>query len=135
MASVAGSRSILVVDDEPIIRDAIRRVLERATPFQIYTACDGVPALETFRHEKIDLVITDLLMTQMNGIELLRNLKRLDPQIPVIIVTGYGSLDDAIEAIHLGVADFVKKPFDIRELIKTIERIFLERDQQELLHS
>jgi DNA-binding NtrC family response regulator len=73
-------------------------------------------------------VISDLLMTEMNGIELLRNLKLIDPEVPVIIVSGYGTLDDAIEAIHLGVVDFVKKPFDIQELIKTIERIFLERD-------
>jgi YesN/AraC family two-component response regulator len=96
-----------------------------------------VPALEIFKNEKIDLVISDLLMTEMNGIELLRNLKRINPVVPVIIVTGYGTLDDAIEAIHLGAEDFIKKPFDINEVIETIEKTFrkmAERaDQAEII--
>jgi YesN/AraC family two-component response regulator len=123
-------KSILVVDDEQIIRNVLKRKLEQTTSFNVFTASDGVPALEIFKNEKIDLVISDLLMTEMNGIELLRSLKRINPRVPVIIVTGYGTLDDAIEAIHLGAEDFIKKPFDINEVIETIEKTFRKMAEQ-----
>jgi YesN/AraC family two-component response regulator len=130
-------KSILIVDDEQIIRNVLRRKLEHTTSYQVHTADDGTTALEVFKTESIDLVISDLLMTQMNGIELLRNLKQIEPSIPVIIITGYGTLDDAIAAIHLGAEDFIKKPFDINEVIETIEKTFRkkaeEADQQEII--
>ena len=131
------SKSILIVDDEQIIRNVLKRKLEQTTAFQVFTAEDGVPALELFKREKIDLVISDLLMSEMNGIELLRQLKSIDPVVPVIIITGYGTLDDAIEAIHLGAEDFIKKPFDISDVIETIEKTFRkmaeEADQREII--
>jgi CheY-like chemotaxis protein len=131
------SKSILIVDDEQIIRNVLKRKLEQTTSFRVYTAEDGIPALELFKREKIDLVISDLLMAEMNGIELLRQLKTIDPHIPVIIITGYGTLDDAIEAIHLGAEDFIKKPFDISDVIETIEKTFRkmaeEADQREII--
>lgn len=131
------SKSILIVDDEQIIRNVLKRKLEQTTSFSVFTAEDGVPALELFKHEKIDLVISDLLMSEMNGIELLRQLKAIDPLVPVIIITGYGTLDDAIEAIHLGAEDFIKKPFDISDVIETIEKTFRkmaeEADQREII--
>ena len=121
------ARSILIVDDEQIIRNVLKRKLENSTAYQVFTAEDGVPALELFKREKVDLVISDLLMSQMNGIELLRNLKSIDPQVPVIIITGYGTLDDAIEAIHIGAEDFIKKPFDINDALKILRHV-LESD-------
>jgi len=131
------SKTILIADDEQIIRNVLKRKLEQATPFRVLTADDGVPALEIFKQEKVDLVISDLLMAEMNGIELLRNLKSLSPHVPVIIITGYGTLDDAIEAIHLGAEDFIKKPFDISDVIETIEKTFRkiaeEADQREII--
>ena len=130
-------RSILIVDDEEIIRNVLKRKLEQSTEFIVHTAPDGVPALETFKRERIDLVISDLMMSDMNGIELLRNLKRIKPAVPVIIITGYGTLDDAIEAIHLGAEDFIKKPFDINDVIETIEKTFRklaeEADQRKII--
>jgi len=95
------SKSILIVDDEQIIRNVLKRKLEQNTAYTVFTADDGEPGLEIFRQNSIDLVISDLLMVRMNGIELLRNLKQIDPKVPVIIITGYGTLDDAIEAIKL----------------------------------
>ncbi|MCB1215969.1 response regulator [bacterium] len=130
-------RTILIVDDEEIIRNVLKRKLEQSTDFIVHTAGDGLPALEIFERENVDLVISDLMMSEMNGIELLRNLKRLKPSIPVIIITGYGTLDDAIEAIHLGAEDFIKKPFDINDVIETIEKTFRklaeEADQREII--
>ena len=130
-------RSILIVDDEQIIRNVLKRKLEQTTPYKVFTADDGTTGLEVFRNEHIDLVISDLLMSQMNGIDLLRNLRQIEPTIPVIIITGYGTLDDAIAAIHLGAEDFIKKPFDINEVIETIEKTFRkqaeEADQREII--
>ncbi|MCB1188303.1 response regulator [bacterium] len=130
-------RTILIVDDEEIIRNVLKRKLEQSTDYKVHTAGDGVPALELFKEQNIDLVISDLMMSEMNGIELLRNLKQIKPGIPVIIITGYGTLDDAIEAIHLGAEDFIKKPFDINDVIETIEKTFRkmaeEADQREII--
>lgn len=131
------SKTILIVDDEQIIRNVLKRKLEQTTSYSVFTADDGIPALEVFKNEKIDLVVSDLLMREMDGIDLLRNLKALNPQVPVIIITGYGTLDDAIEAIHLGAEDFIKKPFDINEVIETIDKTFRklaeEADQREVI--
>jgi YesN/AraC family two-component response regulator len=125
------------VDDEQIIRNVLKRKLEQTTGFTVHTANDGLQALDAFDSQHIDLVISDLLMSEMNGIELLRNLKQRQPDIPVIIITGYGTLDDAIEAIHLGAEDFIKKPFDINEVIETIEKTFRkiaeETDQRRII--
>jgi YesN/AraC family two-component response regulator len=123
-------KSILIVDDEQIIRNVLKRKLEQSTSYTVFTADDGEPALEIFRKENIDLVISDLLMVRMNGIELLRNLKQIDAKVPVIIITGYGTLDDAIEAIKLGAEDFIKKPFDISEVISTIEKTFKKQEEE-----
>lgn len=131
------AKSILIVDDEEIIRNVLRRKLEQTTAYRVFTADDGVVALEMFKEHPVDLVISDLLMKEMNGIELLRNLKAIEPGIPVIIITGYGTLDDAIEAIHLGAEDFIKKPFDINEVLETIDKTFRkmaeEADQREII--
>ncbi|MBN2081737.1 response regulator [bacterium] len=131
------AKSILIVDDEEIIRNVLRRKLEQTTSYKVFTADDGVVALDMFKEQPVDLVISDLLMKEMNGIELLRNLKSIEPSIPVIIITGYGTLDDAIEAIHLGAEDFIKKPFDINEVLETIDKTFRklaeEADQREVI--
>jgi CheY-like chemotaxis protein len=131
------AKSILIVDDEEIIRNVLRRKLEQTTSYSVLTADDGSVALEIFKQRPVDLVISDLLMKEMNGIELLRHLKSIEPSIPVIIITGYGTLDDAIEAIHLGAEDFIKKPFDINEVLDTIDKTFRklaeEADQREVI--
>lgn len=131
-------KTILVVDDEQIIRNVVQRKLEATTPYRVLTCDDGVPALEAIKSEHVDLVISDLLMVSLNGIDLLREIKRHDPRIPVIIITGYGTLDDAIEAIKLGAEDFIKKPFDIADIILTIEKTFSkieeQADQRAIIH-
>lgn len=127
---MAVGKTILIVDDEQIIRNVLKRKLEQSTGYTVLTADDGVPALELFQQQPVDLVISDLIMSRMNGIELLRNLKATDPAVPVIIITGYGTLDDAIEAIKLGAEDFIKKPFDINEVIVTIDKTFRKLEEE-----
>jgi CheY-like chemotaxis protein len=124
------SKTILVVDDEQIIRSVIQRKLEATTSYRVLTCDDGLPALDIVRREHVDLVISDLLMYSLNGIDLLREIKKHDARIPVIIITGYGTLDDAIEAIKLGAEDFIKKPFDIADIILTIDKTFSKLEEQ-----
>lgn len=130
-------KSVLIVDDEAIIRNVLQRKLEQTTTYNVHTADDGDVGLEIFKQEKVDLVITDLLMPRMNGIEMLRELKGIEPGVPVIIITGYGTLEDAIEAIHLGAEDFITKPFDINHVLETIDKTFRklaeETDQREVI--
>jgi len=79
--------------------------------------------LERFRIQPADLVITDLRMPHMGGIQLLEAIKSIDSQVPVIVITAYGSLDSAIDALRLGATDFIKKPYDMEELEKQVARI------------
>ena len=117
-------KKILVVDDEAVIRDIIKRKLISATDFSVVEAEDGYDALERLREGKIDLIITDIKMPRMSGIELLAEIRRLGLDTPVIIITGYGTLNDAIDALRLGALNFIKKPFHTNELLGVIDRVF-----------
>ena len=85
-------------------------------------AADGKTALETIYNNPIDLVTLDLKMPGMNGIELLKSIKRHDPRIEVLIVTGYGTLKSAVESIRYGVIDYISKPFNVLEILLAIEK-------------
>lgn len=94
---------------------ALKRVLIKEG-FQVLSAENGEEALKVFRKEEPDLVILDLKMPKMNGIEVLRNIKETNPEIPVIMITAHGSTDVAVEAMKIGALDYISKPFDIEEL-------------------
>jgi YesN/AraC family two-component response regulator len=117
-------KEILVVDDEEIIREIIRRKIVSATDVSVRDAVDGLDALEKLAEHPVDLVITDIKMPRMNGLELITAMRERGIDTPVIIVTGYGTLNDAIEAIRLGAVNFVKKPFQTNELLSVIDRVF-----------
>ncbi len=102
---------ILVIDDEEGIRLLISSILEKEG-YEISLAEDGYKAVELFRKEVFDLVITDIRMPGMDGIEVLKRLKEIDPDAVVIILTGHGTLDTAIAAIKESAYDFVTKPLD-----------------------
>jgi signal transduction histidine kinase/ActR/RegA family two-component response regulator len=119
---------ILIIDDEKVICDLFVRVLgERG--YDVDVAQDGVLALEKIKAVFYNLVITDFKMPKVNGLEVLREIKRINPYIEVIIMTGYATIESAVEAIKIGAFDFVCKPFDIEELAKTIKRCI---DKQKL---
>lgn len=101
---------ILVVDDEAVIRDGIQRVLE-GDLFDVETCMSGHTAIERMQKKEYGLVITDLKMPEMNGIEVLKAVKALQPDIPVILITGYASIDTAVEAMKNGASDYISKPF------------------------
>jgi DNA-binding NtrC family response regulator len=110
--------SILIVDDELGVRESLRMIL---TPYyDIYMAPDGEAALNIMREWKIHLITLDLNMPKLSGIETLREIRKIDPQVPVIIITGYGTQKDGEEALLYGVRDFISKPFNVSEIITVI---------------
>src|SRR5271169_4355749 len=97
---------ILVVDDEKNIREGLRKSLE-LDGFQALTASDGVDALKVIEQDEVDLVITDLKMPHMSGEKLLNILNQKHPFLPVIILTGHGTVEGAVEAMRDGAYDFL----------------------------
>lgn len=124
MADVAG-QNVFVVDDEVTVLDAIGRTLET---LGVEVTCFINPAqcLEGLRLRRCDLLIADLRMPEMDGIELLREVKRHKPWVPVLVVTGYGDVPSAVRAIKAGAEDFVEKPLDKANLRRIVESILQE---------
>lgn len=113
--------NILVVDDQKEMLISYEKVLKRAG-YNLFLAQSAKEALNTLeKNEQIDLIICDLVMPEMDGMALLEVLKKERPECPVIMVTGYGTLEIGIKAVKSGVFDFVEKPFSTKKLLKTIE--------------
>jgi len=110
---------ILICDDEFGIRESLRMILHDKYP--LVFAEDGQQAVDLLEKEKIDLVLMDINMPRLSGIEALQRIKEIDPAIQVLILTGYGSLDTAIQAIKYGAFDYITKPFDMNDLLEIIE--------------
>ncbi|MBN2385335.1 response regulator [bacterium] len=115
------SGRILIVDDEDSIRESLAQILHKCG-HSIVTCHNGPEALQHVRHEDFDLVITDLKMEGMDGINVLERIKMLKPEILVIIMTGYASLDSAIASIRKGAFDYLIKPFQVESLKLLISR-------------
>jgi CheY-like chemotaxis protein/anti-sigma regulatory factor (Ser/Thr protein kinase) len=114
--------TILVVDDEEIIRDSFEDIFTRKG-YNVIKAGDGVEALKIIKSTIIDLTIADVKMPKMNGLELLKHIKALYKDLPVILMTGYGSEDIAMQALTLGASNYLKKPFNLLHVIDTIEKV------------
>ncbi|TRZ88895.1 sigma-54-dependent Fis family transcriptional regulator [bacterium] len=113
---------ILVVDDDHAMRLALSESLE-SCGYDIVAAENGREALELFRKGKFDLVVTDMKMPGMTGIEVLRGVKELSPEIPVILITAYGTVGTAVEAMKEGAAEFIMKPFSLDDLEAVVKRV------------
>ena len=129
-----GKQRALIVDDDPSIRSVLVAFLE-AFGFEADSAHDGLDALEKYQKNKFDIVISDLMMPKMDGMELLSELKKFDPDAIFIMITGYPSIENAIEAIKKGAKDFITKPFNSDEIKLKIDRAMLERNLRERLKS
>jgi len=107
--------NILIVDDEQSYRQLLSLVFE-GDRHQIRTATNGRDAIELIKREPVDVVLTDVRMPDMDGIELLRSAREFQPDIGVILMTAFASVETAREAFKLGADDFIQKPFDVEEL-------------------
>lgn len=112
---------IMVVDDELHVRNSIAPLLEMQG-YQAESFADGIGALESFRRRGSDLVLSDVKMPGMDGVELLGRIRAVDPDIPVILMTAYADLDMAINAVKLGAYDFILKPFDPECLLVAVAK-------------
>jgi DNA-binding NtrC family response regulator len=113
---------ILVVDDEVQVREMLRRNLTQMGGFPVDVASNGLDALEKMEKDIFDLVLTDLRMPEMDGIELLKAIKANRPEVLVIIMTAYGSIETAVDAIKRGADDYITKPIDFNDLLLHISK-------------
>lgn len=114
------NQRILVVDDEKGVVHSCVRILERQG-FTVSGLTDSQAAPDLLRQESFDLLLTDIKMPRLDGLELLRLAKEIDPHLTVVLITGYGTMEDAINAIRLGAQGFLMKPFEPEELVSTIK--------------
>jgi DNA-binding NtrC family response regulator len=119
---------ILVVDDEDIVRTSCSRTLS-PEGYEVRLAKNGVEGLKMASEERFDLVLTDLKMPDMDGIEVLRIIKEKWPETAVIIVTGYQTVDTAVKAIKLGAYDYIEKPFTPDSLISAVAEAMANRQK------
>jgi two-component system response regulator (stage 0 sporulation protein F) len=117
--------AILIVDDEFGVRESFRMALKPS--YEVHTASGGEEALNILKEQKIDLITLDLNMPELSGIETLREIRKIDRQVPVIIITGYGTREVEEEARLYGARAFISKPFNISRLITLIDAILGER--------
>ncbi len=112
---------VLIIDDEPSVLEGLKEFLEDED-YDVHLANNAKAALRIFDEVRPDLVVTDLRMPGMPGMELVRKIKARNPQAMVIVITGYGTLEAAVDAIRLTVFDFISKPIDLDELRETLDR-------------
>ncbi len=117
-----GLAPILIVDDESEMRSALSHALTRSG-FSVESTVSGTDALVKIKKDPISLVITDLKMPGMSGMELIGALKKLKPEIAVIVITAFGSIHNAVEAMQAGAADYLLKPFSFETLVATVKKV------------
>jgi len=122
---------ILIVDDEKDLREKITRFFKFEEDIETLIAENGLSAKRMLEHEDVDFVVTDLDMPGMNGLTLLKWIQEEKPSLPVIMMSGYGEIPDAVDAMRLGARDYIVKPFDLEELLIRIKQIIENRKIQD----
>ena len=126
---------VLVVDDEPNLRKVLGALLKRSG-YQVVTAADGLEAKDVLMGGGIDLVMTDVRMPKMDGLELLAWCRQEQPDVPVIVITAHGTIDGAVQAMKDGAFDFVTKPFDAEQLVRTAAKALAQaQSMRSLVHA
>lgn len=122
---------ILIIEDEAAIRRVLTKILtEENKGYEVFEAEDGLSGMEIIKKEDFDLILCDIKMPKMDGIEVLEAVKKIKPEIPIIMISGHGDLDTAVNTMRLGAFDYISKPPDLNRLLNTV-RIAL--DTQELV--
>ena len=115
---------ILVVEDDPDLREALSDTLTLSR-YRVLTATDGAHALEVLRQHPVGLVITDVQMPNLNGVALLHEIKSHWPHLPVLLMTAYGVISQAVEAMREGASNYMVKPFEVGDLLAQVGRYML----------
>ena len=121
MTTQTKKQTILVCDDEEGIRESFKLILE--DHYDLKFATHGLEALEMLKNLSPALMLLDIKMPKIHGLEILKRVKESYPKLPVIVVTGYQSVEMAQEALKLGAADYIPKPFESKEISAAIQRI------------
>ncbi len=114
---------ILIVDDEKDMLVLLKRIITEDTDHEVTTETSPVKALDLFKNQVFDMVITDLKMPKMDGIQLLEQLKKREPDVSVVVMTAYGTIETAVEATRKGAYDYITKPFRRERILLTIEKV------------
>jgi len=122
--------SILIVDDENNVTKLLEKLLTKEG-YGALTAASGFEALKIIDSHQVDIVITDIKMPKMSGIDLLGKIKEIDPTIKVILITAFATLETAVEALKMGALDYITKPFDLTDVLLSIERIVAVLEKNE----
>lgn len=123
-------KKILVVDDEKVVRVTLSDLLSKEG-YEVESADSGKAAIEKTKVKKYDVVILDVILPDMNGIEILSNIKRRSPSTQVVIITGFGTIEDAVRAVKIGAYDYVGKPFKKGEIQSLVKRVLEETKLKE----
>src|SRR4030065_913031 len=125
MEAKVNTPNILIVDDEIGPRESLRMILKQN--YNVYTVENGYAAIHMIQQTEMDVLTLDLKMPGMSGIDNLKEIRGIDPDVMIIIITGYGTLKSAIDAIRYGAFDFIQKPFNLPEIICIIEKAVQRR--------
>ncbi len=122
--------TIVIVDDEPDILDLLKLILTQKTEHKVLTTTDPNQALEWCKTQKADLLISDLRMPEMEGIELLKLIKQFDPNLPFVLITAYGTIESAVESMRHKAFDYISKPFRKEQILVTVDKALKWRQEQ-----
>lgn len=120
---------ILIIEDEAAIRRVLVKILsEENQGYEVFEAEDGLAGMETIKKEDFDLVLCDIKMPKMDGVEVLEAVKKIKPEIPMVMISGHGDLETAVNTMKMGAFDYISKPPDLNRLLNTV-RIALDRKE------
>ncbi|MBB68660.1 MAG: response regulator [Flavobacteriaceae bacterium] len=112
---------ILIIEDEEAIRRVLVKILsEENSLYKVFEAVDGLSGIELIKKEDFDLILCDIKMPKMDGVEVLQAAKKLKPEVPIVMISGHGDLDTAVNTMRLGAFDYISKPPDLNRLLNTV---------------
>ncbi|MEW6185314.1 MAG: response regulator [Thermodesulfobacteriota bacterium] len=121
---------ILIVDDEIDMLELLELIITDRTEYEVVTTNSPLEVTDLLKKQPFDLLITDLRMPDIDGIELIERVKQVDDQLPFIIITAYGTIESAVEAMRKGAFDYITKPFRQEQILLTIEKVMKWRRLQ-----
>ena len=120
---------ILIIEDEAAIRRVLLKILSEENPdYKVSEAEDGLQGVELIKKENFDLILCDIKMPKMDGIEVLNQIKIIKPETPIVMISGHGDLDTAVQSMRIGAFDYISKPPDLNRLLNTV-RIALDSNK------